>query len=216
MDPLPRCHAIAIDASYGDDDVSARTRGAQVIEWIAAHPDGCVAPTPLYGRSAELLAVLPGSVALAPGMREALRAQVEGREWLVEGAAAALAERLACAADWQPGDALPRATLLCHDAMGISGPSRTILDAACARGHPTLFTGHLPTGSPGERMVAEGRADWIRLPTHPTLTENQALATATSATTVLGHSCDRAVLERLARHVPRLRTDLATGDCIDL
>jgi hypothetical protein len=173
-------------------------------------------PTPLYGRSAELLAVLPGSVALAPGVREALRAQVAGPEGLGEGVAAALAERLASAADWQPGDALPRATLLCHDAMGISGPSRTILGAARARGHPTLFTGHLPTGSPGERMVAEGRADWIRLPTHPTLAENRAMAAACAATTVLGHSCDHAVLERLACHVPRLRTDLATGDCIDI
>jgi glyoxylase-like metal-dependent hydrolase (beta-lactamase superfamily II) len=216
MDPIPRCHAIAIDASYGDDDVSARARAEQVIEWVAARPDGCVAPTPLYGRSAELLAVLPGPVALAPGMREALHAQVAGREWLVEGAATALAERLASASDWQAGDALPRATLLCHDGMGISGPSRAILGAACARGHPTLFTGHLPAGSPGERMVAEGRADWIRLPTHPTLTENQAMATACAATTVLGHSCDHAMLERLARHVPRLRTDLATGDCIDI
>jgi hypothetical protein len=100
--------------------------------------------------------------------------------------------------------------------MGISGPSRTILGAARARGYPTLFTGHLPAGSPGERMVAEGRADWIRLPTHPTLTENRTMATACAATTVLGHSCDHAVLERLARHVPQLRTDLATGDCIDI
>jgi glyoxylase-like metal-dependent hydrolase (beta-lactamase superfamily II) len=215
MDPLPRCRAIVLDASYGDDDVPARERAAQIVAWIVARPDGCVLPTPLYGRSAELLAIVPGPVALAPGMRQALRAQIDSR-WLVDGTARVLWQRLDAASDWPGGGALPRAALLCHDGMGMSGPSRDILVGAAARSWATLFTGHLPAGSPGEQMVAKGRADWIRLPTHPTLTENRTLAAACAATTVLGHSCEHAVLERLARHVPRLRADLATGDCIDI
>jgi Cft2 family RNA processing exonuclease len=216
MDRLPRSHAIAIDASYGDDDVPARARAAEIVEWIAARPDGCVLPTPLYGRSAELLAIVPGPMALAPGMRDALRAQIEGSGWLVDGIAQRMMERLDAAIDWRDGDALPRAALLCHDGMGIGGPSRAILADAAARGWATLFTGHLPSNSPGERMVAEGRAAWIRLPTHPTLTENVAIAAASDANIVLGHSCDRALLARLTQHMPRLRADLSTGDCVDL
>ena len=216
MDPLPRCQAIVIDASYGDDDVPARARAAEIVAWIAARPDGCVLPTPLFGRSAELLAIVPGPMALAPGMRNALRAQIQGSGWLVDGIAQRMTERLDAAVDWRDGDALPRRALLCHDGMGISGPSRAILVDAAARGWATLFTGHLPSNSPGERMVAEGRAAWIRLPTHPTLTQNVAIAAASDASVVLGHSCDRAPLARLTQHMPGLRADLSTGDCVDL
>ncbi|HZI82544.1 MAG TPA: MBL fold metallo-hydrolase, partial [Casimicrobiaceae bacterium] len=148
--------------------------------------------------------------------RDALRAQVEGREWLIEGAAARLAKRLDAAEEWRVGDAFPKAALVCHDGMGMSGPSRGILGDARTLGFSTLFTGHLPEGSPGAVMVSEGRADWIRLPTHPTLAENRALTVACAATTVLGHSCDPSVLRRLGRHMPMLRVDLATGDCLDV
>ena len=216
MDALPVCHAIAIDASYGDDDVTAAARAAEVTQWIAARSEGCVLPTPLYGRSAELLAIVSGPIALAPGMRAALRTQIDGRGWLAEGAANRLAARLDAAVDWREGTALPRAALLCDDGMGMAGPSRNILVTASLKAHPTLFTGHLPTGSPGQQRVAEGRAAWIRLPTHPTLTENLALVSVSGARTVLGHSCDQAILARLAPHMPSLRVDLATGDSIDL
>lgn len=216
MDPMPRCDAIAIDASYGDDDVPAHRRAAQVSAWITAQSTGCVLPTPLYGRSLELFAVIPGRVALAPGMREALRTQIEGEDWLVQHNSGMLRERLDAAEDWPEDSMLPPAVLLCHDAMGMAGPSKSILERARADSRPTLFTGHLPTGSPGARMVREGRASWIRLPTHPTLSENMTLVKKSNAKLVVGHSCEPAVLARLATHVAALRTDVATGAHIDV
>lgn len=216
LDPIPSCQAIVIDASYGDDAAGAGERATQIARWIDAHPQGSVLPTPLYGRTAELLAIVPGAIALAPGVRHALHAQIECASWLVEGMARKLGARLRTAADWHTGDALPRAALLCHDGMGISGTSPAILAQARVQDHPTLFTGHLPAHSPGERMLAEGRAAWIRLPTHPTLPENIALVANAQAGMVLGHSCDQAVLARLAKHIAGLRTDLATGDSLDI
>ena len=216
MDPLPRCDAIAIDASYGDDDVSLAERVAQVSAWISAQSGGCVLPTTLYGRSLELFAVTPGRVMLAPGMREALALQIEGLAWLVEGKADALRERLDTAEDWREDSILPPAVLLCHDAMGLAGPSHEILDMARAQSHATLFTGHLPTGSPGERMVNEGRAEWIRFPTHPTLSENRRMVDASGATLAFGHSCEPAMLARVASHIPALRSDVSTGARIDI
>jgi len=65
-------------------------------------------------------------------------------------------------------------------------------------------------------MLAGGQATWLRLPTHPTLSENIAIAASSAAKIVLGHSCERAALEQLERHIPRLRADLATGDQLDL
>lgn len=216
MDRVPASDAMAIDASYGDDAVRVEARARQVQEWISAHPAGCVLPTPLYGRSAELLAIVPGPLALAPGMRAALAAQLRGTAWLLGGVADVLATRLRAAVDWAEGDKLPRAALLCHDGMGLAGPSRAILALSHGTGHPTLFTGHLPADSPGERMVSERSASWIRLPTHPTLEENLAIAAASGASTLLGHSCEGPDLAGLARRLPRLRTDVSTGDSLDL
>jgi uncharacterized protein len=216
MDAPTRCDALLIDASYGDDATNARARAAEIAAWIEARRQGCVLPTPLYGRSAELLAIVPGPLATAPGMREALLAQIACAEWLADDIATRLAARLATASDWQAGDALPRAALLCHDGMGISGASAHILQQARATGHPTLFTGHLPADSPGERMVDDGIAGWIRLPTHPTLPENVALVATCRAATLLGHSCELPALVRLAQRLPQLRVDLVTGDSIQL
>jgi hypothetical protein len=171
-----------------------------------------VLPTPLSGRSAELLAIAPGAVALSEGMRDALEVQMADPAWLADAALVRLGERLAAATDWKHGSALPRAALICHDGMGIAGPSRELLRMAAKASHPVLFTGHLPTDSPGEKMLAAGRADWLRLPTHPILSENAAIAAASNAKTVLGHSCNRAALERLKKHIPLLRADLGTGD----
>jgi hypothetical protein len=216
MDRLPAADAVALDASYGDDAVTAAQRAAEVAEWVAAHRQGCVLPTPLHGRSLELLALVPGAIALAPGMREGLEAQVAESAWLVEGAAARLRDKLARAHDWRAGEPLPRAALLCHDGMGMAGPAHAILRDALAQRHPTLFTGHLPEGSPGARMLEARAADWIRLPTHPTRGENEAMARATGAKLVLGHSCPLAALAALAAHVPGLRDDVATGASLAL
>jgi glyoxylase-like metal-dependent hydrolase (beta-lactamase superfamily II) len=216
VDPIPRADAIVIDASYGDDNATLSERSAQISAWISGHPQGCVLPTPLHGRSAELLALIEGPLALAPGMRDALTAQIENDAWLVPGVAAGLAARLAASTDWREGEALPDAALLCHDGMGMSGPSQAILAAAARVRHPTLFTGHVPAGSPGERMLAQRLAGWIRLPTHPTLAENVALVALSAATNVIGHSCETAVLSALKPHVPKLDAALATGDRIEL
>ena len=216
VDPIPRGDALVIDASYGDDDTRFDVRAAEIREWIAAHPQGCVLPTPLYGRSAELLAIIDAPLAFAPGMRDALRTQVDDMPWLRPGIAGALAERLDRQPDWQPGSAWPRAALLCHDGMGIGGPARVILADALRDTHPVLFTGHVPEQSPGAAMLARQRASWLRLPTHPTLTENLALVAACAAPKVIGHSCDRAALDRLARHVAQLDPTLATGDRIEI
>jgi hypothetical protein len=215
-DPIPRCDALIVDASYADDATSAAARAADIAAWIGARPQGCVLPTPLFGRSAELLAIVPEPIALAPGMRDALSAQIEADEWLIPGVTGRLRGRLARASDHDGKSGLPRAALLCHDGMGMSGSSPAILARARASAHPTLFTGHVPDGSPGEHMVREGLASWIRLPTHPTLPENVALCAAAAPHLVLGHSCDAASLARLARHIPNLRADAKTGDAISV
>lgn len=216
MDPIPYSDTLIIDASYGNEDAPAGECAQRIAAWVATHSQGCILPTPLYGRSAELLAVVDGPIALAPGMREALRVQIDADAWLAADAGRALAMRLASCSDWDPREPLPQTALLCHDGMGISGPSREVLAEASRLGHPTLFTGHVPANSPGEAMMKQGRAAWLRLPTHPTCAENGALAVVCRARTVIGHSCETHVLEIMQRRIPRLDASLVTGDRVEL
>ena len=162
------------------------------------------------------LRVHPRSVILPGWVNAHAHLNLTAALGLVPGTADTLAARLAASAEWHDGDALPRTALLCHDGMGMSGSSRAIVADAGRLGHPTLFTGHLPASSPGERMVAQRRASWIRLPTHPTLAENLALVASSGATAVIGHSCDTSVLRRMQPHLPRLDASLATGDRVVL
>jgi len=202
MDPLPPCDAMVLDASYADDPSSLRLQQDRIRQWLADHPGGAVLPTPLTGRSLELLALVE-EVAIAGSMRDSLARQLAPSPWLGPGVAG-LPARLARAVDWAPGQPLPTVPLLCDDGMGQRGPSAAALEAAAAQGRPILLTGHLPRGSLAETLYQQGRAAWIRFPTHPTLAENVALVEATGPALVLGHSCSPEGLDRLAAHLPLL------------
>ncbi len=216
MDPLPPCDLVLVDASYGEDHVSACERRSAVKCWLQAHPRGAVLPTPLSGRSIELIELIDTPIAVESSMHAPLAQQIAVADWLAPGMAERLSRKLAGAQIWQEGLALPEAALLCHDGMGLSGPSRAALARARDARHPVLLTGHLPKGSPGARMLAAGEAEWLRFPTHPTLPENAALATASGAAVVLAHSCDLATARALAAAIPGLNPEPRPGDVIEI
>jgi phosphoribosyl 1,2-cyclic phosphodiesterase len=212
MDPIPACDLLIFDASYGADPVPGGERAGAIAQWIAAHPQGCLLPTPLSGRSLELIAALAIPFAIPAGMRSALEAQIEAGPALLPGIADMLRRRLATASDWREGDPLPDRPLLCHDGMGQAGPSATLLPLASSARYPVLLTGHLPANSPGERLHLERKADWIRMPTHPTLAGNVGIWAGAGRPTAIGHSCPPPDLEELKPHIPALRAECRTGD----
>jgi phosphoribosyl 1,2-cyclic phosphodiesterase len=214
MDPMPPCDLLVFDASYGADPVSGAERAAAIAKWITTHPQGCLLPTPLSGRSLELIAALATPFAVHAAMRPALEAQIEAGAALLPGTADTLRRRLAAASDWLDGDPLPSCPLLCDDGMGKAGPSARLLPLADAAGYPILLSGHLPAGSPGERLYAAGRADWIRMPTHPTLAGNVAIWESAGRPMAIGHSCPPTDLAALKPHIPTLRTECRTGDSV--
>lgn len=216
MDKMPACDLFLVDASYGEDRVPAWERGLAVTRWLEAHPQGAVLPTPLSGRSLELIALIDTPIAIHPSMREPLAQQIAAAQWLAPGIAGELSRKLSEAQLWREGTALPKAALLCHDGMGMSGPSAAALAQAGTERHPVLLTGHVPKGSPGDAMLAAGKAQWLRFPTHPTLPENAALAAANGAPVVLAHSCDRATARALARAIPGLNPEPGPGDIIEI
>jgi hypothetical protein len=135
---------------------------------------------------------------------------------LIPGIADTLREKLGRAVDWREGDALPAQPLLADDGMGAAGPSARLIPQAEQAGHPILLTGHLPAGSPGDLAHRAGRADWIRMPTHPTLAGNVGIWEACGRPAALGHSCPASDLEALAAHIPNLRAGCRTGDIIEV
>jgi glyoxylase-like metal-dependent hydrolase (beta-lactamase superfamily II) len=216
MDPLPPGDLLLVDASYGPDRIPAAQRGAAIKRWLAAHPQGAVLPTPLSGRSVELIGLIETSIAIHPSMREALAQQIAASSWLKPGAADILSARFAEALLWEEGEPLPAAALLVDDGMGLAGPSKAALAQAHRARHPVLLTGGIPKGSPADLMLAAGEAEWLRFPTHPTLPENVALATASGAGRILAHSCDAATAATLAADIPELMTGFKPGDTIEI
>jgi glyoxylase-like metal-dependent hydrolase (beta-lactamase superfamily II) len=213
-DTPPPSDVVLFDASYGSDEVPAAERAAAVVAWVEAHPQ-CLLPTPLAGRSLELLAILDRPLAIAAGMREGLVAQIADERWLWPGVKKKLVRKLADAQDWA-GPGWPDRPLLAHDGMGLAGPSAEFLARASEDGHPVLLTGHLPAGSPAEIMLAAGQAEWQRLPTHPTLAENIALLAAMKPAMSFGHSCTLAELAPMAARVPSLVAPAVAGQSFEL
>ncbi|GHC70210.1 MBL fold metallo-hydrolase [Limoniibacter endophyticus] len=214
MDPMPLCDLLILDASYGADPVSAQERAAQIADWVTARQGGCLLPTPLSGRSIELIAALDMQFAIHSGMRDPLRRQIEAEDALVAGIAPMLGERLANARNWEVDEALPDCPLLVHDGMGVAGPAADAIRAAQTGDYPILLSGHLPAGSPGALLKASGRADWIRMPTHPTLPEAMALWQRAGRPDLLAHSCDETMLAELGQHIDGLDISARTGQII--
>jgi len=214
MDTIPHCDLLVFDASYGADPVPGAERAREISEWVARHPQGCLLPTPLSGRSLELIAALPGPFAIHAGMRSSLEAQIGATAALLPGVSELLRGRLAKAADWTDADPLPSLPLLADDGMGEAGPSSRLLPRADEAGFPVLLSGHLPAGSPGDLLHRAGRADWVRMPTHPTLSGNVEIWEKAGRPEALGHSCATSLLDDLKSHIPSLRTQCRTGQRI--
>jgi phosphoribosyl 1,2-cyclic phosphodiesterase len=214
MDRIPDCDLLILDASYGADPIAGAARARQISKWVARHPQGCLLPTPLSGRSLELIAALPGPFAIHASMRSSLEAQIDASASLLPGVPGILRHRLAEAHDWTDADPLPALPLLADDGMGEAGPSSRLLPRAGEAGYPVLLTGHLPAGSPGDLLHAAGRADWVRMPTHPTLSGNVGIWEKAGRPVALGHSCATGLLDELKSHIPSLLTNYRTGQRI--
>jgi glyoxylase-like metal-dependent hydrolase (beta-lactamase superfamily II) len=211
MDALPHCDLVILDASYGGDPVTARDRIRQIGDFIDAHPGKLVLPVPLSGKPLELMAILPGSFAIHHAMRQSLIAQIAVPDALSVQTARSLRSKLEHALDWKEGSALPDCPLMTFDGMGSAGPSKASLKQAVDEQAAVLLTGHVPENTPAQAMLAQGRATWIRLPTHPTRSENLDLWQATGKPMALGHSCTTEKLEELKPALPSLVTTAMSG-----
>lgn len=216
MDPLPQCDIVILDASYGGDPISAKDRIGQIADFIKDHSGKLVIPVPLSGKPLELMAILPGPFAIHQDMRASLMAQIEVHDAVSIETARNLRAKLAGAADWHEGTLLPDCPLMTFDGMGSAGPSIESLRQAVSEGAPVLLTGHVPDNTPAQAMLEKKLATWIRLPTHPTLSENFELWRDAGKPLALGHSCTPDKLEELKPYLTTLVTTAMSGSQLSI
>jgi len=211
MDPLPHCDLVILDASYGGDPVSAKDRVRQIESFIDDHNGKLVIPVPVSGKPLELMAILPDHFAIHHAMRRSLEAQLDVPDAYSSQVARSLRAKLKGAIDWREDTNLPDCPLLTFDGMGSAGPSIQALQQAAEQNVPVLLTGHVPENTPAQFLLEQGRANWIRLPTHPTRSENLELWQDAGKPAALGHSCALDKLEELKPYLTTLNTTALTG-----
>jgi hypothetical protein len=159
---------------------------------------------PLFDRGAALLPVPPGARApeialhlarrgVLPHLDDAVRQAIG---WLgAEHGASAHPEvraEMTRIAREAPAIDGPRGIILCANADGTGGTSARLLREWEGTAEPEIvFTGHLPAGTPAERLVSRGRAQVVRWNVHPRLSDNVTLARAVGAEFVVpafGHA----------------------------
>jgi Cft2 family RNA processing exonuclease len=209
-DPPPPAGALLLDCSYGEYDVPL----AQCWQKLAPLVDGgaVLLPAPANGRGPELALQLaraghPEIFADEPH-RAALRRLANGeRVSLRDGVAGELA-RLAETVRPIEG---ARGIMLAAAAHGASGESaRLIAQWEHAKAPAIVLTGHVPKGTPAERLRDAGRAPFVRWNVHPRLADNVALVRATGARTVIAAFCDRAQLPALSAALAPARVTMDT------
>ncbi len=211
MDPMPDCDVLVLDTSYGDDDQDMATRAAKIRRWLDQAAGGCLLPLPIAGKPLEILALIDGDLAIHETMVPRIRAQLASTAALRDSAAARIDAALTRARAWRDDDALPPCPLLVWDGMGETGPAAAALRRADAADLPILLTGHIPPGTPARHLFDQGRASWIRLPTHPVISENRDIWQRSGAKQVFGHSLEPEGLACLQRQIPPLDITARTG-----
>lgn len=196
-DPPPPAATLVLDASYGSYDEPLATcvaRLAPVFERNAA-----LFPVPIAGRGPEIVFHLAREGKL-PCIGDDLRAALQrivGEN--IASLRAGVASDLARIAKDAPSISGPHGLMFTGSADASEGDAARLVASWESRTDPAIvFSGYLPPGTPAERLVRSGRAQYMRWNVHPRLSDNVALVHAVGAKTVVPAFCEREHLARLA------------------
>jgi len=95
--------------------------------------------------------------------------------------------------------AQPRGIMLAAAADGTSGATKQLFERWEHEAEPAIvFTGYRAPGTPADRLIDSGRAQFLRWNVHPRLSDVVALVRSVNAKTVIPAFCDRSHLPGLA------------------
>jgi Cft2 family RNA processing exonuclease len=93
----------------------------------------------------------------------------------------------------------PRGIMIAASADGTSGVTKQLLEQWERDNEPAIvFTGYRAPGTPADRLIKSGRAQFLRWNVHPRLSDVVRLARAIAPRTVIPAFCDRSQLPGLA------------------
>ena len=183
--PTPASMAV-VDASYGTDDADPDAGRQALLDLVRDGP--CLLPAPPDGRGPEMAVFLHEAgleVSLDAPVFETVRALAANSPYVRPEMRAALA-RLAAAAVPLEAGSTPRGVMIAAGASGASGLARTLLDEWQGNADVRfVFTGYVAAGTPAQKLIERGRADWLRWHVHPTRGETQALVERVGARQVI-------------------------------
>jgi len=177
FDSPPSTHTMIFDGSYGDAEEAIEPQCERILDILARGP--ALLPVPPDGRGPEIAMVL-----CAAGLDVAIDEQVRSVATMLTQAARASArpdsiprlQRLLKDARRLDADAEPAGAMVAHGGSGDAGVAGALIRRWQDKPDPTiLFTGHLPAGTAGRRLVDSGRALFQRWNVHPRASDNLRL-----------------------------------------
>jgi Cft2 family RNA processing exonuclease len=177
FDVPPETATMIIDGSYGDVDETLEPQRRRISEILGLGP--ALLPVPPDGRGPDIAAWL-----IEQGFDVAIDEQVRSVAAMLMHTARRSArdeaipglQRLLDKARVLDGDAPAIGVMVAHGGSGDVGVADALIQRWQDATAPTiLFTGHLPAGTTGRRLVEEGRALFQRWNVHPRISDNLAL-----------------------------------------
>jgi Cft2 family RNA processing exonuclease len=187
-----------LDCSYGTYEKPVAACWNNLAPFVARGP--LLLPVPANGRGPELALELAhhgyNDIYVDDAMRSALRKLAETDSISLRADAGDEIKHLADTA--KPIESA-RGIMLAASADGTSGATTRLLAQWEHTAEPAIvFTGHVPLGTPADRLIKSGRAQFMRWNVHPRLSDIVALVRAVQAKTVIPAFCDRSQLASLA------------------
>jgi Cft2 family RNA processing exonuclease len=187
-----------VDCSYANYDKPLAECWKSLAPFVTRGP--LLLPVPANGRGPEIALELArrgffGEIFVDEALRKALRRLCESDGISLRAGVGREIGRLADAV--KPIDRA-RGVMLAASADGTSGATARLLAQWEALSEPAImFTGYVPPGTPAERLIKSGRAQFKRWNVHPRLSDIVALVHEVQAKTVIPAFCDRSQLAAL-------------------
>jgi Cft2 family RNA processing exonuclease len=195
--PAEPASVALIDCSYGTYEKTLGECWSAIASYVDRGP--LLLPAPANGRGPELaLEILRygrTDIFLDDATNRALRQLVSDGTSLRADADDDIKALIASA---QP-IAEPRGIMIAASADGTSGVTKQLLGQWGDAKEPAIvFTGYRAPGTPADRLIKNGRAQFLRWNVHPRLSDVVALTRAVAPRTIIPAFCDRSQLAGLA------------------
>jgi len=196
--PLNTAATALIDCSYASYNKPIAACWDQLAPFVARGP--LLLPVPANGRGPEIALELARrgftDIFVDDAMQAALRRLCTSESIALR---AGVSEEIKRLADTARPIVDARGVMLAASADGTSGATARLLAQWEHAAEPAIvLTGYVPPGTPADRLVKSGRAQFARWNVHPLVSDTIALARDVRARTVIPAFCDRSQLAGLA------------------